>query len=50
MMIVGIGVAIAWKQTGLSANMYEVLPGMAAGLLVYLVSRLVEPEAAATRI
>ena len=43
MMIVGIAVAVIWRQTGLSSNLYEVLPGMAAGLLVYLSFRLVEP-------
>ena len=44
MMLAGITVATIWKQTGLSSNMYEVLPGMAAGLLVYLISRLFEKE------
>ncbi len=42
MMLVGIAVATIWKQAGLSGNMYEVLPGMAAGLLVYFISRLLE--------
>ncbi len=41
MMVVGVAVAIRWRQIGLSGNMYEVLPGMAAGLLVYLISLLV---------
>lgn len=41
MMIVGAAVAIVWRQQALSANMYEVLPGMAAGLLVYLSSLLI---------
>jgi len=44
MMLAGIAVATIWKEAGLSGNMYEVLPGMAAGLLVYLISRLFEKE------
>lgn len=41
MMITGTVVATIWRQSGLSSNMYEVLPGMAAGALVYGISRLV---------
>ena len=48
MMIVGIATATLWKQAGLSSNMYEVLPGMAAGLLVYFVSRLLTTESVKT--
>ena len=47
MMLVGIAVAVIWRQAGLSGNLYEVLPGMAAGLIVYVVFRLVEPKAIA---
>lgn len=42
MMLTGTAVATLWRQAGLSGNLYEVLPGMAAGLLVYGISRLVE--------
>ena len=45
MMIVGIAVAVIWRQAGLASNLYEVLPGMAAGLLVYLGFRLIAPNA-----
>lgn len=46
MMLVGIAVSLTWKQLGLSGNLYEVLPGMAAGLLVYGFSRWLTPETA----
>ena len=49
MMIVGIATAVIWRQAELSSNLYEVLPGMAAGLLVYLLFRLVEPVVASNR-
>jgi sodium/proline symporter len=40
MMGVGIAVAISWSQVfKLSSIVYEVLPGMAAGMLVYLIAR-----------
>ena len=45
-MLVGLSVAIAWRLEGLSSNMYEVLPGMAAGLLVYLVASLLNGSGA----
>ena len=39
MMIVGIASAMFWKLgLGFSGAVYEVLPGMLAGLLVYLIS------------
>ncbi len=45
MMLVGITVAVIWRQAGLSGNLYEVLPGMASGVLVYALFRLAEPKA-----
>ncbi len=44
MMLVGVAVAVIWRQAGLSGNLYEVLPGMASGVLVYAIFRLVEPK------
>lgn len=40
MMVAGIAGAWFWKQFGLSGAMYEVLPGMLASALVYLIGRL----------
>lgn len=45
MMIAGVAVAVVWRQAGLSSNLYEVLPGMAAGLLVYAAFSLIQPKA-----
>ena len=40
MMIVGIGAALTWKLgLNLSSAIYEVLPGMAAGMAVYLIAQ-----------
>lgn len=45
MMVIGTVVAALWRRAGLSSNLYEVLPGMAAGLLVYVTFSLIErPE------
>ena len=39
MMIVGIGTALIWNLgLGLSSAIYEVLPGMIAGSLVYAIA------------
>ncbi len=43
MMLVGVAVATLWRTNGLSGNMYEVLPGMASGLLIYLGYRAISP-------
>lgn len=40
MMLVGMSASIIWKTTGLSSFIYEVLPGMVAGMIVYLIGRL----------
>ncbi|MEM6753134.1 MAG: sodium/proline symporter, partial [Cyanobacteria bacterium P01_C01_bin.38] len=40
MMLIGISTALIWKITELSSFIYEVLPGMAAGILVYFIARL----------
>lgn len=37
MMLVGAGVAVAWEEMGLSGDLYNVLPGVAASLLTYVV-------------
>lgn len=37
MMISGITVALVWNQFGLSSAIYEVLPGMATGTLIYAI-------------
>ncbi|MGD1897172.1 MAG: sodium/proline symporter [Phormidesmis sp.] len=50
MMLSGIAVAVIWRQAGLSGNLYEVLPGMVAGLAVYGIFRLVEPKAVADKL
>ncbi|MBE9061107.1 sodium/proline symporter [cf. Phormidesmis sp. LEGE 11477] len=42
MMLAGVAVAVLWRQAGLSGDLYEVLPGMAAGLAVYAGFRLAE--------
>ncbi|NJL81723.1 MAG: hypothetical protein HC836_02585 [Richelia sp. RM2_1_2] len=40
MMLAGISAALIWKTTPeLSRLVYEVLPGMAAGILVYLIAQ-----------
>ena len=42
-MLVGIGASMYWKLgLGLSGAVYEVFPGMAAGLLVYLIANLLQ--------
>ena len=44
MMIFGIAVSMFWKLgLGLSSAVYEVLPGMLAGFLVYLIGSLLMP-------
>lgn len=40
MMAAGLVVMLAWRMAGLGATMYEVAPGMVAGLLVYAVGAL----------
>lgn len=37
MMLGGAGASIAWELAGLSGEMYNVLPGLAAGLAIYIV-------------
>ncbi|MEA5500885.1 sodium/proline symporter [Limnoraphis robusta Tam1] len=45
MMLGGITVAAVWNAVlGLSNSIYEVLPGMAAGLLIYLCCLLLKPK------
>ncbi|MCJ8279052.1 MAG: hypothetical protein MJK14_03680 [Rivularia sp. ALOHA_DT_140] len=39
MMLAGISTALIWKTTGLSSFIYEVLPGMTAGILVYFIGQ-----------
>jgi Na+/proline symporter len=36
MVVVGAAMAIIWRESGLGAWIYEIVPGMLAGLLVYL--------------
>jgi len=36
----GITAVLIWKQSGLSSAVYEVLPGMLIGILIYALSRL----------
>ncbi len=44
MMLVGVGVALAWRQAGLQGMIYEGMPGMLAGLVVGLaMSALMTP-------
>lgn len=46
MMVVGIAVALMWRLgLGFSEGIYEVLPGMVASALVYLVAQLFAPTA-----
>ena len=43
MMVMGIATALVWNLgLGLSGVMYEVLPGMAAGIIVYVIARSFE--------
>ena len=39
MMLAGIATFLAWRWTGLSSEVYEILPGMLAGLLVFYLWR-----------
>ena len=49
MMIVGVGVALAWRQAGLHGMIYEGMPGMLAGLAVgLLMSAVMTPGKAAS--
>lgn len=41
---VGLGVALTWRSLGLSGSVYEVGPGIIAGLLVYYVSTKLLPK------
>lgn len=43
MLLVGIGVFMAWRWAGLSALIYEVAPAILAGLLTYALVRWVNP-------
>ena len=50
MMIVGILTALIWRTTPELSNLvYEVLPGMAAGFVVYLIAQLFSGNLAASR-
>ncbi len=40
MMLVGIGTALTWIELKLSDGVNETLPGMAAGMAVYLIAQL----------
>lgn len=40
MMLVGIGTALTWIELKLSDGLNEALPGMAAGMAVYLIAKL----------
>ena len=44
MMLVGILAAFTWNLKGLSSGIYEVLPGMLAGFLVYIFAQLLIPK------
>lgn len=48
MMVVGVGVALAWRQAGLHGMIYEGMPGMLAGLIVGLLLSAVMPVRAAS--
>ncbi|MGB3401300.1 MAG: sodium/proline symporter [Microcoleaceae cyanobacterium] len=43
MMLIGILAAFAWNLNGLSNGIYEVLPGMLAGIFVYLLAEFLIP-------
>lgn len=44
MIIAGISAALMWNILQLSSAIYEVLPGMLAGILVYLISQLFKSQ------
>jgi sodium/proline symporter len=44
MMLIGMTAAFAWNLNGLSNGIYEVLPGMLAGIFIYWITQFLIPQ------